>query len=103
MLVNYGKNKTTELNDEYISEIDKSVLQYIPKKLHKNIVHIDKWKCEEIGESPNLYYYCIAFEFKGEPANIDGENGYTCYNCIGIEDIKWYCKQVLNGRRGCDW
>ena len=80
--------------------IDKSILKYIPKQLQKNVVWADKWKNEDTGKG---FYYCIAFEFDGEPSNEDGKNGYTCYNCIGVDDIKWYCKQVLNGRRGCDW
>lgn len=81
-----------------MKNIDESVLKYVPAKLRKNVVWADKWKCEDCPEARNLNYYCIAFEFPEEE-----NKGETCYNCVGIADIKWYCKEVLKGRRGFDW
>lgn len=66
-----------------------NALKYIPKKLHNRIVGgIDTWK--NYGE----HYYCIDVGFKFE----DGTE--ATFVAHGVDELKWACKQVLNGKRG---
>lgn len=84
------KGKNYEINEKYAKDIDKKVLPYIPKTLLPHLVWADIFKGD--GYNGNeVNYYCIAFEFD------DGQE--VQHNCIGVADIKWYCSEVLKGRR----
>lgn len=69
--------------------LDNNVLKYIPKKLHKDITHCDRFK-----NFDNKYTYNVIFNYE----KVNGEE--TSIMADGLDGLKWAIKEVIKGERG---
>lgn len=73
-------------------KVNASVIKYIPKKYHNDLVYADKFK------DTYASYTCYEIMLNDKYNDKDGEP--TSFIANGIEELKWAFKKIDDGKRG---